>query len=66
MQAWQDSPPAPESDFEFQENSDRTKSLFKSYFEERDQWLRKTGRQLPSFEELRKLHAKRYRKREKK
>jgi len=61
MQAWHDNPPGPESNFEFQENSDRTKSLFKSYFEERHQWPRETGRQLPSLEERRILHAKQYR-----
>ena len=61
MQAWQNMPPAPKSNF--QENSDRTKALFKAYDEERGQWIRKTGRRLPSLEELRKVTAKRYRER---
>jgi hypothetical protein len=60
MQAWHDMPPAPESNF--QENSDRTRALWRAYDEERHQWIRKTGRQLPSFEELKKMQAKRYRK----
>ena len=61
MQAWHDMPPAPERDFHA--NSDRIKALWHAYDEERDQWIRKTGRRLPSLEELRKMTVKRYRER---
>ena len=62
MQAWQDMPPAPPGNFE--EHRARTDVLLEPYWKQKGEWVRKTGRKLPSLEERRKLQAKRYRNRD--
>lgn len=51
MDAWQDMPREPSHNVE--ENRARTDAVFQAYLEQKEQWLRKTGRRLPSLEELR-------------
>jgi len=58
MQAWQDMPRAAPRNFE--ENRGRTNALSEGYWKQKDEWVRTTGRQVPSLEELRKLQAKSY------
>jgi hypothetical protein len=46
-------------DFPYREDSRRSEAIRAKYREDRRQWLQKSGRQLPSLEELRKLEWER-------
>jgi hypothetical protein len=46
-------------DFPYMEDSRRSEAIRAKYAEERRQWIQKSGRQLPSLEELRNLEWER-------
>ena len=56
-EAWAKLPPAGHPNLK--EDNRRLEALLEQYSEDRRQWIEKTGRQLPSREEIVKLHWKR-------